>query len=150
MNVRNYGIATGRLTRDPNVIKNTDGSHKVLFTLAVSDNFKLADNSRSVQYPQFEAFVSNRNNGIGVYGLIKEGDLVTVQYKQTTPSYMKDGQKVYRQINVPEQVEIMEAKSVTDARHAQKAAAAANNQGDPAASAPKAPAGNPDEDMPFN
>lgn len=33
-NIRNYGVATGRLTRDVTVFTNKDGSRKIKFTVA--------------------------------------------------------------------------------------------------------------------
>ena len=38
-NIRNYGIVTGRLTRDPAVYNNNDGSRKIRFTVAAQDHF---------------------------------------------------------------------------------------------------------------
>lgn len=38
-NIRNYGIVTGRLTRDPQVFENRDGSRKIKFTVAAQNHF---------------------------------------------------------------------------------------------------------------
>ena len=38
-NIRNYGVATGRLTRDVTVFTNKDGSRKIKFTVAAQNHF---------------------------------------------------------------------------------------------------------------
>lgn len=146
MNIRNYGIATGRLTRDPQVFDNQDGSRKVLFTLAAQDNFRNRKDQRNSQFLPFEAFISKDSftkNGLGVYALMHKGDKVAIQYTIKTPSYEKDGQTIYKVALVPENVDLLESKATTDARQAQNAAGAAEGDGG------KAPVRAEDEELPF-
>lgn len=149
MNLRNYGIATGRLTRDPQVFDNKDGSRKVLFTLAAQDNFRDRKDVRNSQFLPFEAFISKDSftkNGLGVYALMHKGDKVTIQYTVKTPSFEKDGQTQYKVALVPENVDLLESKATTEARQAQNAAAAeAEGNG----STGGAPVRAEDEELPF-
>ena len=79
-NIRNYGMVTGRLVRDPKVCINRDRSRKILFTVAALDNYKDKDGHRSSQFISLEAFVSGSQEDNGVYGYLNHGDLVTCAY----------------------------------------------------------------------
>ena len=121
MNMHNYGIANGRLTRDPKVFKNSDGSRKVKVTLAVQDTY----GERKTQFINLDGFVRAEKEGNGVYDSMHEGDLVTVQYSVRTNNYEKNGESVFDQTLQIEAVQFGESKSVTEARMAKKAAAEA-------------------------
>jgi single-stranded DNA-binding protein len=145
MNVRNYGVSTGRLTRNPQIFENKDGSRKVLFTIAVQDNFHNRQNQKNSQFLPMEAFISKDSfakNGLGVYALMHKGDKVTVQYTVKTPSFEKDGQTEYKVSLVPETIDLLESKSVTEARAAANAEAGAQ-------AAPAVPVVAEDEELPF-
>ena len=130
MNVNNNFQLTGRLTQDPKVFDNADGSRKVRFTLAVKDNFqsKQADGTmvRGSQFIPVEVFRSAeqvQKSGLGVYGLAHKGDLVTVTGQMQNNNYTgSDGVEHYEVVNRVENVELMESKSVTDARREDRAA----------------------------
>lgn len=156
MNTRNYGIATGRLTRDVQTFPNKDGSVKVLFTVAAQDNFRDRKDVRNSQFLPFEAYISaesNKKNGLGVYALMHKGDLVTVQYTVKTPTYQGDnGETVYKTALVPESIDLLESKATTKARQESNSEAAQNGQ-PPVAKAGTAEAETPanpaEEDLPF-
>ena len=57
INPRNFGIAIGRLGRDPKVFMNRDGSKKILMSLAVRQNYKGSDGKHGVDWVDLEAFV---------------------------------------------------------------------------------------------
>lgn len=99
-NIKNMGIAIGRLTKDPVVFPNKDGSKKVMITLAVQDNYKAADGTRGTQFIALEAFVSNKNTGKSVYDYMHKGDKVGVEYTVRTNNYKdsKTGEDVYSQV----------------------------------------------------
>ena len=149
MNIRNYGIATGRLTRDPQVFENKDDSRKVLFTIAAQDNFRDRKDQRNSQFLPMDAFISKDSftkNGLGVYALMHKGDKVTVQYTVKTPSFEQNGETIYKVALVPENIDLLESKATTDARQAQNAAEAGN--GGEQAGAPVR-AAEADEELPF-
>lgn len=127
-NIRNYGMVTGRLVRDPKVCINRDRSRKILFTVAALDNYKDKDGHRSSQFISLEAFVSGSQEENGVYGYLNHGDLVTCAYSVQSNIYTdKDGHTVYGQVLLVNEVVLLESKAVKEARQAkanQKQAAA--------------------------
>lgn len=142
MNLRNYGVAIGRLTKDPVSFTNSDGSRKVMLTIAAQDNFRSGpDKKKDSQFIEVEAFLSKDTKGDGVYGYMHKGDLIGVEYTVKSSSYEKDGKTVYAQSLMVQSVDLMEGKRTTDARQAKNAAAAT----DAAAPAPAAE----QDDAPF-
>ena len=127
MNLSNYGIGEGRVTKAPVIMKNKDGSKKVFVTLAVQDNFASGkDKERKTQFLNLEGFVP-KDRQSSVYEKLEVGDKVAIQYRVETPSYEKDGEKVYRTVLVIENVQFKESmaeKTARQARHAANAAAA--------------------------
>lgn len=125
MNIRNYGVAIGRLTRDPKVFTNKDGSKKVLLTLACTDNFRSGpDKTKATQFVSLEGFVSKNANGLGVYDHMGKGDLIGVDYAVRSNVFKNaQGEDEYRTVLAIQGVELMESKSVTTARHAGEGAA---------------------------
>lgn len=120
-NVRNQGIATGRLTKAIAAFKNSDGSRKMMVTLAVPNNYKDAEGKQTSEFIQLEGYVPADKED-GVYALMHEGDLVSIGYSVKTNNYTdKDGQAVYGQVLRINSVELLETKAVTDARAAKKA-----------------------------
>lgn len=133
-NTRNFGIATGRLTKDPHVFPvNKDGSRKLKVSLAVQDNFKNKEGQRGVQFLEFEAFVPGSKEGLGVYDYMHKGDLVSLGYTLRTNNY-KDANGVmhYGQIALIQEVDLMASKK-TEAKDskAENQATAAPAQDDP-------------------
>ena len=126
-NVRNEGTVIGRLTRDITVFTNSDGSHKVLFTVAAQDNFKSGvDKTRKTQFVPLEAFVSKYSNGLGVYGYMHKGDLVAVNYTVKSSSYQdRSGQTRYTIALSVTSVELMESKAAAEERRVRTAGSAA-------------------------
>lgn len=129
LNLDNVGFAEGRCSHDPTVFDNKDGSKKVRITLALADNYKGRDGQRGTQYIPMEAFISAdrfASNGLGVYDNIKSGDKVKVEYSLRNNNYTdKDtGKPVYGIVAVIDSIKMQEPKTVTDARHAAKAAEA--------------------------
>lgn len=138
MNMRNFGIAEGRLTRDITVFENSDGSHKVMLTIAAQDNFKGRDGSRKSQYISLEAFVP-AGPGLGVYEHLSKGDMVGVEYTVKSNSYKdKDGKDVYSTVLAIQNIDLKETKGSKNAR-LERAAKAGQPEQAPAA----------DEDAPF-
>lgn len=133
LNMSNYGIVEGRLTKAPVVMDNKDGSKKVFVTVAVQDNFASgAEKERKTQFVNLEGFVP-KDRKTSVYDKLEVGDKIAVQYRIETPSYEKDGQRVYRTVLTIESVQFKESIAEKTARQARHAAADA---GDAAADAP--------------
>lgn len=133
MNQRNFGIAEGRLTKDPVIFNNNDGSRKIMVTLAVQDNFKGRDGKKGTQFIDLEAFVGAGQQSNGVFEYIHKGDLVGIEYTVRTNNYEKNGETVYGQVLFIQNVDLKESKNVTDARRAQ-------GDAEPAAAPAPAPA----------
>ena len=121
-NLNNYGVATGRLTADPFVYQNTDGSQKVRITLAASDNYKNADGKRSTQFLPFEAFIPAERN-LGVFGMIQSGDKISIAYTVKNNNYRdkSTNEMIYGIVLQIEKISLEESKATTAARQAAKA-----------------------------
>lgn len=115
-NTRNFGIATGRLTKDPVTFENGDGSKKIIVNLAIRDNFKGKDGKIGSQFVDFHAFVS-AGTSAPVYGMVHEGDLVTITYELRNNNWTdkSDAQHFDIQLRITG-IDMLEPKSVTDAR----------------------------------
>ena len=127
MNLSNYGMCEGRVTKKPVAMDNKDGSKKVFVTLAVQDNFASGkDKERKTQFLNLEGFVP-KDRQSSVYEKLEVGDKVAIQYRVETPSYKKDGQTIYKTALVIENIQFKESmaeKTARQARHAADAAAA--------------------------
>ena len=127
LNLSNYGICEGRITKKPVAMDNKDGSKKVFVTLAVQDNFASGkDKERKTQFLNLEGFVP-KDRQSSVYEKLGVGDKVAIQYRVETPSYEKDGQTIYKTALVIENIQFKESiaeKTARQARHAADAAAA--------------------------
>lgn len=96
MNLNNHGIITGRLTRDPKIVQNNDGSHKVRFTVAAVDNFQTKGEYRP-QFIPLESYVRKDSHMLKVYDKLKKGSSITAATSIRTPDPYVDtnGEKVY-------------------------------------------------------
>ena len=127
LNLMNFGIGEGRITKKPVMMENKDGSKKAFVTLAVQDNFASGtDKERKTQFINLEGFVP-KDRKSSVYEKLEVGDKVAIQYRVETPSYEKDGEKIYKTALVIENIQFKESmaeKTARQARHAADAAAA--------------------------
>lgn len=121
-NLNNYGVATGRLTADPFVYQNADGSQKVRITLATNDNYKNADGKRSTQFLPFEAFIPAERN-LGVFDMIHTGDKISIAYTVKNNNYRdkSTNEMIYGIVLQIEKISLEESKATTAARQAAKA-----------------------------
>lgn len=119
MNSNNFGLARGRLTRNPLVFTNKDGSRKVKFTLALQDNYVGKDGKRGSQFIDFNGFIPADKQKNGVYDLIRQGDLVCVHYTVRSNNYKdKNDTAVFSQILVVQELQLEEYKHTTDSHTA--------------------------------
>ena len=124
-NIRNYGVVTGRLTADPDIRVNADGSRKVRFTVAVQDSFTDKNGKRGSQFLPLEAFIASSNKSNGAYDYMDEGDLVSCSYTVNNNNYVdKNGHKVYGLTLLVDDVALLETKASKEARLAAKEGAA--------------------------
>lgn len=118
MNQRNFGMAEGRLTREPKVFVNDDGSKHIKFTLATRRNYKDKNGNVGSDFVQLEAFVkAEAAKGKTVYDYMHKGDLVGAEYTVRTDKYTdKNGEEVYTQSLVVQTIDLKETKSTTEKR----------------------------------
>ena len=125
MNTNNFGILRGRLTADPVVFANKDGSSKVKFTIAAENNYK-TDGKREAQMIPVETYV--KEYAKSPYASIHKGDKITVEFSLRNNNYEKNGTMIYSTIAFVENITFEESKAVTEARAAERAAAQAPAQ----------------------
>lgn len=108
MNCRNFGIVTGRLTRDVIIKENDGGSKTVLINVAAKNNYKNADGGYDPQYCDLKAFIPASANGLGVYGYMKKGTMVTLHYSLRQEHFVdKEGKERYEQVCRVETVDLL-------------------------------------------
>lgn len=122
LNLNNYGIVTGRLTTDPFIYQNSDGSRKIRITLAVSDNYKNTNGKRSTQFLPLEAFIPV-DRKLGVFDMIHAGDKISAAYTVKNNNYTdkNTNKMVYGLVLQIERISFEESKTTTTARQAAKA-----------------------------
>lgn len=125
-NIENHGIISGRLTAEPFIFDNSDGSRKIRINLASPNNYRNKDGSRGAQFIPLESFLPARRarKGNGVFDLMHIGDKITVSYTVKNNNYTDSatGQPVYGLVLQIETVKLDESKATTAARQAARAA----------------------------
>ncbi len=124
-NLENFGITTGRLTADPQIYDNADGSKKVRITVAAPNAYKNRDGGRGTQFIPLESFIPAERavNGDGVFGMLHQGDKVTAQYSVRNNNYARaDGERVYGIVLQIDAIRFGETRAVVSARQQAKAA----------------------------
>lgn len=86
-NLNNSGSVTGRLAADPVSCINADGSKKVMLTIHADRNFRNSEGQRDIDRISLETFVRAETEGLGVFGHMHKGDLVTLGYTVRSGSY---------------------------------------------------------------
>ena len=122
LNLNNYGIVTGRLTTDPFIYQNNDGSRKIRITLAVSNNYKNPDGKRSTQFLPLEAFIPV-DRKLGVFDMVHAGDKISAAYTVKNNNYTdkNSNKSIYGRVLQIERSSFEESKTTTTARQAAKA-----------------------------
>lgn len=133
MNQRNFGIVEGRLTKDPVIFTNSDGSRKVMLTVAARDNFRGNDGKHGTQFVNLEAFISKNQAGNGVYAYMHKGDMVGLHYTVRSNRYTKPGEteETFTQVLFVQEVDLKDGNK----------RAAAGDAADAAENAPEMPEG---------
>lgn len=86
--MRNLVTLTGRLTKDPVVFTNKDGSKTVMVDIAVQNSFVNKNGKRDSQFIKTQAFVKSGAKSLGPYAHIKKGDLVGLNGELRSTSYI--------------------------------------------------------------
>ena len=122
LNLNNYGIVTGRLTTDPFIYQNSDGSRKIRITLAVSDNYKNTNGKRSTQFLPLEAFIPV-DRKLGVFDMVHAGYKISAAYTVKNNNYTdkNTNKMIYGLVLQIERISFEESKTTTTARQAAKA-----------------------------
>lgn len=97
--MRNLVTLTGRLTKDPVVFENADGSKTVMVDIAVQNSFTNKEGKRDSQFIKTQAFVKAGAKSLGPYEHIKKGDLVGLNGELRSTQYVskETGKPVYVQ-----------------------------------------------------
>ena len=125
-NVNNSGTVTGRLAADPVSFINADGSKKVMLTVYADRNFKNSTTGqRDSDRVSLETFVRVETDGLGIFGHMHKGDLVSLGYTVRSGSYADKltGEVIYFQVLRVEDVSLLESLATTNERLAARLSA---------------------------
>lgn len=160
-NPLNNGNLTGNLANDPKIFPNSDGSHKVVFSVYAERNFKnKTTGQRDSDAIPVEAFVrAGTDIASTPFGNIHKGDKVALQTSLRMDTFTRKGsnETVYElKVNI-ESLAFLDSKTTSQNRLAQRVAAAEQTnvavQAAPAVQAPvqaQAPVAQPAAaDLPF-
>jgi len=115
-NERNKGTLIGRLSRVPQIFSNKDGSHKVMMTIAVRDNFKTKGEFET-QFIPVQVFVPSGAAILESYQALQKGQLVALGTALRTHKYQKDDKTVYETIVAVQSIDFtLESQATRDAR----------------------------------
>lgn len=138
MNICNYGVAIGRLVRQPKVYENKDGSHKILYTLAVRRAFPGKKGRQDADFVNLETFLpADSPLEQSIYSRLQTGTMLAARYTLLSSSYTDaGGEKRYRVSLLTQSLDFMESRRETADREVRN-----DGRGDR-----REP---PDDDMPF-
>lgn len=128
INMLNVGQATGRLTKDPYIVTNRDGSRRVFLTIAAADGYTRRDGKRGAQFIPVEAFIpANRRDGL--YALLDRGSAVSIAYSVRNNNYMdkKSGQMHYGITLHVESIRLAESREAAELRRSHMSSTANMN-----------------------
>lgn len=121
INARNFGTATGRLSKDVTTFTNRDGSKKHVVNLALRNAFKGKDGEVGSQFVDFTAFVAAGANA-PVYEMIHKGDLVTITYELRNDNWTDENNKDHFDLQLRiVGLDMLESKATTEARAKERA-----------------------------
>ena len=122
MKFKNYGVATGRTVAVS--FFPIKGGELARVKIAVQrDYIPKGAKEAPADYIEMTGFIRSEDGSRGIYGYIRTGDLMSVQYTVQSSVSEKNGEKQYYQNLIIEHLEFLESKAVRDARHQEKIAA---------------------------
>ncbi len=121
-NLRNFGVATGRLTREPIFFDNRDGSRKVIFTIAAQNDYPDKNGNYKSQFIPLEAFIPAKWKSDGVYAYMNQGDMVSCSYTIQNNNYKdKNGKEIFDLTMLVDEIILLDSKASKEARQAKMA-----------------------------
>lgn len=127
-NIANNVTTIGRLTSDPVLFKNQDGSRRVRLTVAARNNFTSRDGSVKSQFVSLTKLLP-ADRGNGAFDYMHEGDLIGFGSHVESDSYQKNGETIYVQTLEIDTVDLsLESKAVRIERFNKKQAEKAVKQ----------------------
>lgn len=131
-NIANNVTTIGRLTSDPVLFQNQDGSRRVRLTVAARNNFTSRDGKVKSQFVSLTKLLP-ADRGNGAFDYIHEGDLVGFGSHVESDSYEKNGETIYVQTLEIDTVDLsLEPKAVRVERFNKKQAEKAVKQAEAA------------------
>lgn len=131
-NIANNVTTIGRLTSDPVLFQNQDGSRRVRLTVAARNNFTSRDGKVKSQFVSLTKLLPS-DRGNGAFDYIHEGDLVGFGSHVESDSYEKNGETIYVQTLEIDTVDLsLEPKAVRVERFNKKQAEKAVKQAEAA------------------
>lgn len=131
-NIANNVTTIGRLTSDPVLFQNQDGSRRVRLTVAARNNFTSRDGKVKSQFVSLTKLLPS-DRGNGAFDYIHEGDLVGFGSHVESDSYEKNGETIYVQTLEIDTVDLsLEPKAVRIERFNKKQAEKAVKQAEAA------------------
>lgn len=110
----NHVVLVGRLTKDVEVRKTASGISSAMFTVACNRRFSRGQDGQ--QQADFINCVAWRQTADFLGQYARKGALVGVEGRIQTRNYERDGQRVYVTEVVADNVQLLESKSVSQAR----------------------------------
>lgn len=124
MNNNNFGIYTGRITREPVYFQNQNHSFSVVLDVACQQNFASGkEHEYKSDFIEFRGFISASMKNKGIYGYLGTGDKVSIQYSLRSGSREKGGKIEYFQHPFIESIQIMEGRTIREQRRSAKSEA---------------------------
>ncbi|WP_020385244.1 single-stranded DNA-binding protein [Kribbella catacumbae] len=121
----NHGTLIGRLARDPIRFNNSDGSQKVVFTVFADRDYKNAQGEALSDAISVEAFVRKETTFEETpFAKIHQGDKVALSTTLRMDSYVRNGENIFDLKVVVEKITFLDSLQVTQARLAERVAAA--------------------------
>ena len=120
MNPRNHCILEGNLARNPEIKVNTDGSRRVLITLAVNRDYKDKNGEYPVDYLSCEAYYGKNAKGNGIFDRVVKGSHIILIGELRSAMWETNGERHYKQFFFVTEPKYGESKTVTDGRIAKK------------------------------
>lgn len=114
-NSKNNVNLIGRITKDPE-LKYTQQKNQpaVAFTLAVDQNYKNPDGSRSSDFPYCVVYGKSAEF---MANYIRKGDMISIQGELRTRTYENNGQKIFHTEVVCRDVQPLESKTRREERN---------------------------------
>ena len=115
MNLNNFGIAKGRITR-VSAFDNKNGSRSYYITVACQNDYLNDDGTRDAQFITFRRYIRPHERE-GIYGLLETGDMVEIMYHQCNNDYVDDsGEEHYEMENRIDQIQYAETRAAKEER----------------------------------